>query len=605
MDRSGRANDLYREAMPLMIGLLTDIKIHYPTINFEKDIAYVQRCSRERGWPFLTVNLPLLSKTLDRSLVEGKWLGAPQFGSSGTSVLPRFLGKLFRLIFSQDGAILPAPHIGAIRDIRAIGYLFYKYELPYSSSLEEEAVESFIRVDEQLPTSIPESVKPLVTYARALLARLLTDLDPLDLIPSHSNGAVQEGLKNHEKMTGLSGRPKHEELMPYYDINAAHWLDFSTRGRKEHFETANTARLVMIPKDSRGPRLICVEPVTQQYLQQGLKDLLYDHIESHPLTRGHVNFRDQTINGRLAILGSRLERDTVTLDMKEASDRVTWELVQEIFPPAWRRALDATRTSFVSCPNGRTILLRKFAPMGSALCFPIESLVHWSIGMATLVAGYGLAERNALRSIFVYGDDIILRGVPFKAFLRVFPLLGMKFNELKCCTSGKFRESCGTDAFFGEDVTPLKIKKVIPSNAKDPNVVSWTSYADQAYTHGNWNLARAIEHTLHDSVKCTLPYISGKGTAVGYAVRDGFQPANLLFKQKRWDPDLQIMEVKGLKMTTKGIAVRSDESQYHQTLVDLARRKPGCIPEERSWKLPYTAACVRKWVTGTCSPYNH
>lgn len=601
MNQSGRADRPVEALRPLLVGLFTDCMIHHPDHFLEKDLIRLLRRVDSRGMRVLTVELPELAKALDSSLVECTWSGSKHFRNAHNG-LPLLFNDAFKGIFDSAGHIRTDANVGVIRDIRSLGYLFYKYELPYAEDTERAAFEKFKATDAALPTQLPRALKPILDKARTLLGRLLEDLDPRTLKPRHSNGAVAMGEKNHEKMGGLSAHPIHEELMPYYDITSAHWLDHLTREPVQVAE--RIARLTTVPKDSRGPRLICIEPVTQQYLQQGLKDLLYDHIERHPLTRGHVNFRDQTINGRWALLGSSIERDTVTLDMSEASDRISNELVLELFPPAWRRALQAARTPFVRMPDAEVLMIKKYAPMGSGLCFPVEALVHWVICIATLTEGYNMSEKDALKSVYVYGDDIIVRGAPYKGFFRVFPLLGMKFNEHKCCVDGRFRESCGVDAYDGENVTPLKIKKLMPSGPSSISVTSWAKYADEAFARGNWNLAKAIEALIHQRIGRTLPFVRKDSGAVGYS--GGFSRprfATLRMQKRRYNRNLHRLECRSLKVAGKKVHPVSDRCLYHQALVDHSTRKEGSEPTLREWAHAHAARCVLGWVDGVVSPY--
>jgi hypothetical protein len=217
------------------------------------------------------------------------------------------------------------------------------------------------------------------------------------------------------------------------------------------------------------------------------------------LTRGHVNFTDQRINRKLALYGS-MGAGWVTLDMKDASDRVSVPLVERLFERTHLlEYLMDTRSSKTRLPNGELVTLNKFAPMGSALCFPIEALVFWSLAVSCIVNSdrSNTFLRNKIRRacsmVYVYGDDLIVHREDYAVLLQYFPTVGLMFNTKKCCTDGSFRESCGMDAYKGIDVTPTKCRTVWDSRSKDTQqYVSWVALSNQFYRGGYWELADYI-----------------------------------------------------------------------------------------------------------------
>nr|QDH86778.1 MAG: RNA-dependent RNA polymerase [Leviviridae sp.] len=88
----------------------------------------------------------------------------------------------------------------------------------------------------------------------------------------------------------------------------------------------------------------------------------------------------QEPNQLLAQKGSR-DGSLATLDLSEASDRVSLQLVEELLArnPLAKEAILACRSLRASVPGHETITLAKFASMGSALCFPIEAMVFITI----------------------------------------------------------------------------------------------------------------------------------------------------------------------------------------------------------------------------------
>jgi hypothetical protein len=82
------------------------------------------------------------------------------------------------------------------------------------------------------------------------------------------------------------------------------------------------ARVCLVPKDSRGPRIISCEPAELMFIQQGIMRKLYSHLETHHLTAGQINFTDQSINRNLALLAS---------NAKETWPRLTFRMLRIVF----------------------------------------------------------------------------------------------------------------------------------------------------------------------------------------------------------------------------------------------------------------------------------
>jgi hypothetical protein len=103
-------------------------------------------------------------------------------------------------------------------------------------------------------------------------------------------------------------------------------------------------KVCFVPKTASKPRVIAIEPVAMQYMQQAIADWIRPLIESKGrFTAGHVNFRDQTVNSNFA-RSSSIDGKYATLDMSDASDRVTCKQVSMTFfqlvPPVQLSLMD-------------------------------------------------------------------------------------------------------------------------------------------------------------------------------------------------------------------------------------------------------------------------
>lgn len=469
------------------------------------------RFARE-GVGFLTKTLPRLGKALDKALSTDDPLDCPNERKLKGTQLPRFLGELFVRIFNSDGKVHPTPCVECIRHLRAVLYLFYKYELPYTTDQEESVLSKFKLAEDEvrcqnerlaifaneLNASLTKCAPSLGTRqtrvarrARILLAKVLARFDAKDIIPRHGPGAVstKEKLWGKWFWSNIPDRVLQSyPLDQYFYTNLDHVCDslqeIQSLGGKE-----SPAKVILVPKDSRGPRLISCEPLYLQWIQQGVSRALVQHVERHPLTKGHVNFTDQGVNRMMAFIGS-LNGSHSTLDLNEASDRVSLGLIRLIFPEWFVTILENTRSQSTLLPSGDVLPLAKFAPMGSALCFPILALSVWAILAAAA------PNANIRKDIYVYGDDVIVPRDFSQDAIEQLEFFGLKVNKDKSCTKGFFRESCGMDAILGVDVTPVRIRTVWSSNLSPDVYTSWISYAnslwDRQYYHAYDQVVRML-----------------------------------------------------------------------------------------------------------------
>lgn len=478
-----------------------------------RDILTITGRFATEGMSFLTKTLPSLGKCLDEAL--GRDYPFPKRHSFELSkkspYLPKFLGEFWTRIFSTDGDVMDLQfgtdgylsQVVAVRAVRQICYLLYKLELPYSPDQEAAVIDKFVSTDRELPEETDEeNLSPRASRtlenARLLIWWVLKDLNPWAIIPSHGPGAVATGEKSWEKMKFSRLYTRLDDVYPYSDFmffNYSHLCD--ELDTLEDLETRHesVAKVCLVPKDSRGPRLISMEPLEMQWIQQGLMKELFRKIEDpSSLCSGYVNFTYQDVNRRLALAESE-SGDFVTLDMEEASDRVSMWLVARLFPEPLLNCLRACRSGFTILPDGRQISLKKFAPMGSAVCFPVEALVFWALSVGSLV---DLQWRPPIvvPPVYVYGDDIVMRKHDYIAIEPLFKEFHLKFNEGKCCTGRFFRESCGMDAFRNMNVTPLRCRTLWSGGSSPAAALSYVAYAnglrDRGYVRSSNYLSKHI-----------------------------------------------------------------------------------------------------------------
>lgn len=592
---TGDQNSLVPFVRELLESLLKDFRRFYPEIgpDFDLDLITVGKRLTSEGLGFATKTLPRLGKCIDLALLGCSPLRAEGFKYSGRSAFPAFLRGLLGLVFDKTtGMVLQEPMVSAISDLRQICYIVYKLEVPYDDSLVENCVNKFTDTDSSLPISsghLTSTERQILLVANVVVKEVLRDFDPLDIIPQNGPGELATGEKPWEKFTFSRRYEKVDTLYDFESFNLAsysHFCDIAENNELKNVEFVASgdewSKLAVVPKDSRGPRLIAMEPHELMWIQQGIKARLYKHLEEHWLTKGHVNFTKQEINRELALKAS-LSAEYSTLDMSDASDRVSLWLVKEVYKDtSLLDALLATRSSKVRLPDGSFFIYKKFAPMGSALCFPIEALTFWALTLATWHVKRKLPLLLARRLVWVYGDDIITRGDLHLDLLSTFPSFGLKFNEGKCCTTGYFRESCGMDAYKGESITPIRVKKLPPVDRKDASSI--VAYATQSnlfwergyYSAGNY-LKTKVEEVLPKRYR--LPVVTRRDVGfLAWYCRVGYHET----RPKRWSKDLQRYVYKSVVVKSPTATIAADDwSELLRHLVFQGKEFPrvGVYPE--------------------------
>jgi hypothetical protein len=469
--------------------LFLDLQTRFPseTKSLRRDLVTIKSRVRDEGLSFLTKTLPKLGKAFDSYLENGIFNIPREFKSSHMDrSIPAFMQGMFKIHLSSVES--GQTNVDIVRCIRQVLFLVYKLELPYSPSQEKGVIDAFIKTEDDLRNVPMKASLSSLGEVRRLIERVLAGFDPKEITPRHGPGAVATGERLEQKWTFARLYSNLHQEYPYYRYFIAGGARELSDRRDWYLGlsrlSSGCAKVVLVPKDSRGPRLISCEPLEYQWIQQGIGRSLMRHLEGNSLTKGHVNFIDQSVNAELA-RSSSLFRDYCTLDLKEASDRVSLTHIDLFFPEHIRRALLASRTTSTKLPSGEILTLEKFAPMGSALCFPVEALIFWAVSVVAVCRSRRLSVERASRTVFVYGDDIIVSTCDFSAVTEALDAVGLKVNVDKSFRKGFFRESCGTDAYKGVSVTPVRIRTLWSGNAGDGNsLASYAAYANALNASG-------------------------------------------------------------------------------------------------------------------------
>lgn len=563
----------------LLEALLRDcaVQCSVPPSEVVLDLRTILARVDREGLSFLTITLPELDKALLKGLAEGIWPAPSCTFVAHKRGLPILFRGYLRQIFNADGRLLDEPSVTAIACVRQLSLTFKKVELECSPKRVAAAYAAFVETDGSIAPEPPvtlqisdgERVIPIPysevgRVARLLVGPALVDADsalyrgePIEA--KHGKGATAERESRNGKYTDRTWIERFDGVfhMDQYlhsfessglvgDSIASLPFDAPIPPDQE-----TPVRVISVPKTMRTPRIIAIEPTLMQYMQQGLLSALTKAVGEDPLLREFLPLSDQSQNGRMALEGSR-DGSMATIDLSEASDRVPLWLVKTVFAstPNFLGGLVATRSTRAQVPGAGVIPLRKFASMGSATCFPVESVTF----LVLALLGCCIADRRPLSrqalgmyrgTVSVFGDDIIVPRRCTAVVLSLLESVGLKVNRNKTFWSGSFRESCGTDAFKGEVVTPAYLKTLQWDERHLDWLAKWVSFANRLYDLGFWETARAVRENTNKIVR--IPTVARTSPAVGWTNVRG------TYEVHAWDKALQRFAVRAFTIRSKRV----------------------------------------------------
>jgi len=500
-----------KSLVDLLCLIISDVEM-VAGADLSRDVKTLRDRVAHEGDSFVTITLPAFCQDFERCLDNGRvgpgmWVSFKKLPSG----IPAFLQGLLSNVFDPSGSLRTYVSVDCIRAVRQICLFCKKVEDPCSNTRLQAAADAFVQCDSEIVCPNDQLWRWYGIVADIVISEMphLQDV-VFDLLrPKHGPGQTRERILGNQKWRFRRWHKRLEDAG--FTIRRFARGSSSDPHPDEGYvppllvepQDEHPVRVVFVPKTQKSPRVIAIEPVCMQYAQQALKALLVEGIDSSPYTRNHVNFTDQSVNQKWARIGSS-GGNYATLDMSEASDRVGFWHAERLFhkSPVFWSLVEAARTRTAGLRDGRLVTLQKFASMGSALCFPVESLVFFVSIIASRLwrAGKFPTRQNVHfygRSVYVYGDDLIVPADEASTVSADLETLGFKVNRRKSFWSGNFRESCGLDAYLGECVTPTYLRRRLPDNRGDVSrVLSNVATANQLYHTGYRRTATAIREAV-------------------------------------------------------------------------------------------------------------
>lgn len=608
----------------------------------DRDITRFSRLVEDRGIGFLTTDLP----GLDTILLGGLETSLPSFSgpltrSSRGSKLPIFLRGVWCRIFNDSGVLLPEPCVDSIAFIRQFTCLWKSLFEVCSEVRVKDAIQEYIldersiksptlswredklNLDEvqdisfaEITSSASDSAQydfgfgvnsvsrpddsllvvfQLVCdfFAESLESKLLSDAgailneDQSDWFEDGSfgpgPGSIANGLFKEDKFLFENWPSRLEARFPYHLVTGG----YSTP-RLLLRSSLRPSKLIAVPKTSTKPRLICSEPNEMMWTQQHIWKWLRRNLGC--LGR-YIDFGRQDLSRDMAKIGS-IDKSISTIDLKSASDLLSLYALERAFrkSPSFLELVHATRTPLVVYPTGDIQWKNKALTQGTALTFPVQTIVFALATISACVAtslrtrllptqklrltgidgtdssqtqesGITYVQVSTLRDIYklvsggnppstnlltsllratgfdsavrVFGDDIIVPTPCFSSTTEILSLIGLKVNSNKSFTLGFFRESCGGDYYKGYDVAPVRLRSAEPTSPG--KMLALVDNSNNLFKKGWWKTSCL----LSELGGLRLPVRTNPGPLELYSFSGNSDPS----VKRRWNTDYQREEI--------------------------------------------------------------
>lgn len=344
-----------------------------------------------------------------------------------------------------------------IRRIKILRQLegIWKKEVPpegVTQRMKDDAVTRLLHIDDDLPDIVDDSTHRGIRRARDFIHDFLPPVEFL-LEEISENCAFGPGSVFHAKGkwdcsifrkiggTQTFTRNSAELVFEVLSNHFPKWFELEI----EACEAVRGNRLAFVPKDKEKCRVIAVEPSLNMFVQQGIGKTLANLL----CKREATNIRDQARNKNLARMGS-IDGTISTIDLSDASDRISDSLVRYLLPCDWYALLSSAVSLQTKLPNGSWRRFKRFSSQGNAFTFPLETLIFYSLLWATC---------EDKKIISAYGDDLIVSTSDYQSAVEILQSCGFSVNLKKSFSKGWFRESCGGDFICGKPVRPYYYKE--------------------------------------------------------------------------------------------------------------------------------------------------
>jgi len=577
-----------KSPIALLLCLLIDFGRLNPGVKgLKRDKETLEKRFENEGLGFLTKALPAFADALLLGLSTGQFTCPDGFKRpKGRSIPCLFMGMTCEVFDPFTGILVESPDVGVLKCLYGILKFYKKAQVSAEDEefLHQKAVNEFYQCDEHASrVLIPDRHDHLIGRVCKILLNTLNSKDIEYGKYKHGPGAVYEGYRANEKWialhegvsrganvlheygiwgpsngilyprkpyscprvsqesitaleTKLDGHRSPTARLPRRENGSSQEGKRSPRGASNRRISKEStfvfgasrgiARLISVAKNSTSRRTITVEPMLNQFVQQGLNTLLRTSISECKVLGTSIALSQQGLNQKLALEGSLLD-NWATIDLKSASDLLSLRLVRSVFRhnAQFLERMMECRSPSIECKSKDALDLGKFAGMGNALTFPVQSICFAVICYAAILDQDGSEPSywklmRASRHVRVYGDDIIVTKRYAHQCVAWLHEVGLKVNVKKSFLVGNFKESCGVDAWRGVDITPHYLKHHPDSNATSPNVLAgFVALSNHMWLDGLYSASTWLQEFVEEAIGSRLPLVSRNSGSFGWVSR--------------------------------------------------------------------------------------
>jgi hypothetical protein len=178
----------------------------------------------------------------------------------------------------------------------------------------------------------------------------------------------------------------------------------------------------------------------------------------------------------------------------------------------------------------------------------MEAMVFCTVVFLGIQKAFGRPLTNKdiksfIGHVRVYGDDIIVPVEFTPSVILALESFGFTVSKHKSYWNGKFRESCGQDAFDGYNINIVRLRKMIPQSRKQSaELVAFVEFRNQLYKAGYWKTVRALDFYIEKLIP--FPATTEGSPGLG-------KVSFLGYESHKWDSQLQRPLVRAAVLQSK------------------------------------------------------
>lgn len=186
----------------------------------------------------------------------------------------------------------------------------------------------------------------------------------------------------------------------------------------------NGSRFSTVPKNNEKDRPINVEPFGNILVQRVIGNKIRCVLD---------NVIGRELNDVADDHRQRIKDTCATIDLSDASDSISMDLVRFLLPPWLVEELEHARSQMTLGLDGDYHVTRKISSMGNGFTFELMTLIFTALCRVL----------DSASSVF--GDDMIVNNPSAPRLCELLSAVGLKVNSEKSFINSPFRESCGAN----------------------------------------------------------------------------------------------------------------------------------------------------------------